>query len=339
MRENSLAGKSEGHRTPVEDSSKRSNPLSRDPKARALLLKILQSKHGEDALVALLETGALEALVPEFKALRGRTIFDLYHTFSVDLHSIHTVSELKKLEEAEPEAFARVGDRHALFFAAFLHDIGKGAGSDHASRGGDMARPAAQAFGFDHARAAVVASLVRNHLVMADIATKRDLSDEKVIGDLAHRVGSPAVLSMLYLITIADSRATGPNAWSEWKASLLRELYLRTLRLLEQGIMRDRKTATRLEERWHKLVEESKTEAGASLAGRFWALPQAYVHATDLADIRSHLALSARLKGPDDLLAEFSKSRGHTRITVVTRDRPGLFALLTGILAINRMDV
>lgn len=326
-------------RSLVRGFVKEGGPQLGDPRARALLLKTLRSKHGEGALVALLETGALEALVPEFKALRGRTIFDLYHTFTVDLHSIHTVSELKKLEGTESDAFGRVGDRDALFFAAFLHDIGKGAGSPHAPLGADMAGAAAQAFGFGHARSVVVASLVRNHLVMADMATKRDLSDEKVTGDLAHRAGSPEMLSMLYLLTIADSRATGPNAWSEWKASLLRELYLRTLHLLEQGIMRDRKTATRLEEKWHKLVQESETEAGASLAGRFWALPQAYVHATELSDIRSHLALSARLKGSDDLVAKISKSRGHTRITVVTRDRPGLFALLTGILAINRMDV
>ena len=326
-------------RSLIKEFVRSNKALERNSEACRMLLAILQSRYAESTLVSMLETGVLEQLIPELATIKGKAIFDVYHTFTVDLHSIHTVSELQRLEASEPEAFARVLDRDALFFAAFMHDIGKGSGSPHAERGASMIEPIARVFGFDDEGVDTVVSLIGHHLDLADIASKRDLSEEKVINDLAQMVGNTQRLAMLYLLTLADTKATGPSAWNEWKASLFWELYTRTHNILEKGIMKSRKNAMRLEEKWHSLVRLTETEDGAMISGRLWALPQAYVLSSDFEDIRRHIGLSSRLAGPDDIEVEISHRRNHTQITLVTRDRPGLFTLLTGVLAINRMDI
>jgi len=144
---------------------------------------------------------------------------------------------------------------------------------------------------------------------------------------------------MLYLLTVADTKATGPNAWSEWKASLFGELYMRTLNILEKGILRDRKNANRLEAKWKELIRQAQTEDGSLLSGRLWVLPQAYVLSSDISDIKRHISLSLTLSGMDDMRIDTVHRKNHTTLTIITRDRPGLFALLAGILATNRIEI
>ncbi|HQG32154.1 MAG TPA: HD domain-containing protein, partial [Deltaproteobacteria bacterium] len=326
-------------RSQIRDLARKSASLHENREACGMFLRIFRSPGAEKALIGMLETGVIERLIPEFTSIKGKTIFDVYHTHTVDLHSIHTVSELKRLEKSEPDVFDRVADREALYLSSFLHDIGKGFGRPHAAVGVEIIRPIAGRFGFDKARTELAVFLVRNHLLLADIATRRDLSEEKVILDLAQKMGSIEKLSMLYLLTVADTKATGPNAWNEWKASLFRELYTRTLNILEKGILKDRRNANCLEMKWSELIRQEQAEEGSLLSGRLWALPQAYVLSSDISDIKRHVSLSLCLSGMDDVRIETAHRKNHTLLTIIARDRPGLFALITGMLAINRIEI
>lgn len=326
-------------RSQIKEATKGFRSFYEDPQACGVFLKILKSPGAEKALVGMLETGVIERLIPEFQSIRAKTIFDVYHTYTIDLHSIHTVCELKRLEKNESEVFSRIEDRDVLYLSSFLHDIGKGYGKPHAVTGVEIIKPIAGRFGFDKTRTELAVFLVRNHLLLADIAVKRDLSEEKVILDLAQKIGSIEGLSMLYLLTVADTKATGPNAWNEWKASLFREVYTKTLNVLEKGILKDRKNANRLEAKWKELIRQAQTEDGPLLSGRLWVLPQAYVLSSDINDIKRHISLSQSLSVMDDMRIDTVHRKNHTTLTVITRDRPGLFALLTGILAINRIEI
>ena len=307
--------------------------------AKNAFIRILTGNHPAMALVSMQETGVLESFLPEYEPIKGRTHFDVYHTYTTDLHSIITVQELKSLENHEPDVFARVADKEVLYLAAFLHDIGKGYGRPHACTGAPIAHEIASWLGFSDTRADQVAFLVRHHLLLPDTADKRDLSEEKVVLDCAQTVRDPRALSMLYLLSIADSKATGPRAWNDWRATLLRELYLKTLHSLQRGILRDPRNMIVLEQTWSQLISRVPTELGSRHGGRLWALPQAYILDTEPEAIKRHLELGARLASREDLFLD-SRERGeHTSLTMITRDRPGLFAMLTGLLAVNHLDV
>ena len=307
--------------------------------AKKAFIGILAGKHPAMALTAMQETGVLERFIPEYEPIRGRTHFDLYHMYTTDIHSIMTVNELKALEDQEQDVFNRVTDREVLFLAAFLHDIGKGYGRPHASIGARIAQEIAAWLGFSDTRVEQVAFLVRHHLLLPDIADKRDLSEEKVILECAQSVKDLGTLSMLYLLGIADSRATGPRAWNDWKASLLRELYLKAMHSLQRGILRDPKNMIVLEQTWKELITNVPAELGARHGGRLWALPQAYILDTHPDTIKRHLVLSAGLASRDDLTIDVQDRGEHALLTIITRDRPSLFAMLSGILTINHLEI
>lgn len=307
--------------------------------AKETFFKIISGKYPAMALTAMLETGVLERIIPEIGGIKGRTHFDVYHTYTTDVHSIKTVDELSALEKEEPDLFTAVQDKEVLYLAALLHDIGKGLGRPHAITGAPVAGNIAKRFGFSRPRADLIEFLVRYHLLLPDTAYRRDLSEEKVALDCARLAHNEQALTMLYLISVADARATGPRAWDEWKASLLRELFIKAAHSLQRGILRDPNNMIILEERWNRLISEVSTEHGSRQGGRLWVLPQAYILHTEFADIKHHLELGSVLKNQDDIMVDVQAKGAHAAVTIITRDRPGLFAMLTGILTINHLDI
>ncbi len=326
-------------RSRIRNSLHHVDELRGSSTAGEIFLKILRSPHAGKTLTAMLETGVLERLIPEFEAIKGRTIFDLYHTYTVDLHSINTVAEIRDLETSQPEVFSRIRDRDVLYLSALLHDIGKGYGHSHESVGARTAKPIAARLGLSGEQIELVSFLIENHIVLADLATKRDLSEERVAVEFARRMRDPRRLSMLYLLTVADSKATGPLAWNEWKEALLRELYAKALHVLEKGIFKDPENTVRFEHKWEQLIADIPKELGVKQAGRLWALPQAYVLSSDTNDIKRHLTLRDRLHAPADIQIDVMAGTNQVTLTIITHDRPGLFALLTGILALNHLEI
>lgn len=212
------------------------------PDAREVFVDILR---WGPASIEVLETidrsGLLEALIPEWRTVRCLPQRDLYHRYTVDMHLFTAVAELTALrassEEDVVEAWSRVGEATSLTVALFLHDAGKCRGGDHSAVGAELAGHTGRRMGLTADQVEEVVFLVRDHLTLADLATHRDIADPKTVRELAGRAGSSRRLAMLYLHTRADALATGPEAWSTFRAALIGELYGRTLRFMEEGVL------------------------------------------------------------------------------------------------------
>ncbi len=175
----------------------------------------------------MLETGLLTAYIPEFGRIESLAQHDVYHIYTVDRHLLQTVAELRLVASEEESVFLTIATPHVLYLAALLHDIGKGAGGDHSQIGADAVGEVGRRLGLDEAECACLQFVVRYHLFLPENALRRDLNDELFIRRCAEEIGDADRLAMLYLIAVADSRATGPSAWSDWKGTLLYEMYLK----------------------------------------------------------------------------------------------------------------
>lgn len=189
---------------------------------RDALLELLGCGH---PAVPLLETldhiGVLGRYVKEWALVRSRPQRNVYHRFTVDRHLYEAV--------AEASNFTRdVRRPDLLLVAALLHDIGKGLPGDHTDNGVRLVSAIGRRMGFDAPDVSVLVSLVRNHLLLPETATRRDLGDPATIEAVAARVGTIEELELLEALTKADSLATGPTSWTEWKANLIGELVLKT---------------------------------------------------------------------------------------------------------------
>lgn len=302
---------------------------------KSILLKILNSDYPKAGLIPMLETGVLELFIPEFTRIRSKIQFDAYHVNTVDMHSINTLAELKHLEQQRNPAFLKIEDTDMLTLAALLHDIGKGSGGRHEATGAALAYDIALRLGFKTEYAETVSFLVRNHLLLPHTATRRDISDEKTVFKFARAAGSVRNLCMLYLLSIADSVATGPAAWNDWKGALFNELFVKALYFLEKGELKSSETVRRLDSGWEELLRIIPSQ----YSGRLWALPQHYLLHYDTTEIIRHLKLCEELMKGRPIKIEVVQEGGHVRLTVVTKDKPGLFAELSCIMACMHLEV
>ncbi|MBT2439852.1 [protein-PII] uridylyltransferase [Streptomyces sp. ISL-36] len=169
---------------------------------------------------ALEAEGLITRLLPDWERVRCRPQRNPVHTWTVDRHLVETAVRASSLTR-------RVGRPDLLLVAALLHDIGKGWPGDHSVAGETIARDLAVRIGFDRADVAVIATVVRHHLLLVETATRRDLDDPATVQAVAAAVGTPGALELLHALTEADALATGPAAWSSWRASLVADLVKR----------------------------------------------------------------------------------------------------------------
>jgi len=311
----------------------------RDPIAKSSFFHILTGAYPEAALTSMLEMGVLERFIPEFENVKGRIQYDVYHTFTVDMHSIQTLTELKSLESQKPETWGRVKDRTVLYLSALLHDIGKGHGIRHAEEGGIVAYNITRWLELPQESAELVGFLVLNHLALANTAMRRDLSEEKVAFEIAQKMGDSQKLSMLYLLSVADAKATGPSGWNDWKATLFHELYHKSLNILEKGDLKDPENILKLDRKWEVLIKRVPMELGRKNSGRLWALPQVYILNFDIPEIMRHLKLSDGVQSLQDMVIDLTPLGERSLLTIIARDRSGLFAMLAGIMAHRHIEI
>lgn len=204
-------------------------PAPWPPEARALFERLLLNGHDAIGVLESLDHfGLFSGLIPEWEPVRSRPQRNAYHRFTVDRHLFEAAAQAARLTD-------RTDDPGLLVVAALLHDIGKGYPGDHTEVGLEMIPTIAARMGYDAVEAGLIADVCRHHLLLPDVATRRDLNDPDTIRAVADAVGSVRLLDLLDAHTEADSIATGPAAWSRWKAGLVADLVRRVRVQIESG--------------------------------------------------------------------------------------------------------
>ncbi len=295
------------------------------------------------------ETGFLQKFLPEFEGIHCQVQYDRYHIYPVDIHSIYAVRELESLEEknnGQPypllgQILEEIKDRGLLKLATFLHDLGKGAGSEHARQGENMAAAIGQRLKLSPEKITHLCFLVREHQTFGEIALRRDLNEENLILRFAQKVGDGEMLRMLYLLSFADLRAVGPNTWNAWKDTLLRELFFKTLHLLERGGVFKKDD--------QELIEQRQSAVMELLSGQIppWRITQYLVNIPlrqytllEPQTLARHILVAEKLKEEKVVLeGEDGPEQGWAELTVIAHDEPGLFAKICGVLTANLLNI
>ncbi|BDG07644.1 [protein-PII] uridylyltransferase [Anaeromyxobacter paludicola] len=294
------------------------------------------------------QLGVLPRLVPEFARITARRQIDVYHVYTVDVHSLFAVRRLLALragdvkEESLAPLMQRLERPLSLYLGTLFHDIGKGGGADHAARGAEIAAQACVRLGIDPADAADVEWLVAKHLRMAAISQRRDLSDPELIHSFAAECGSTDRLDKLYLLTYADIATVGPRTWTEWKARLLRELYEKASAALAAGEGRRRADPGAAESSGRARVAQAlQARATERERTRFLAaMPARYFVTVEPRQAPTHLRLLRRSRAlPFAAAMRHHPQLGYSELTLTAPDRPGLLSLVAGVLAAHRIDI
>ncbi|PYY21627.1 MAG: [protein-PII] uridylyltransferase [Acidobacteria bacterium] len=308
------------------------------------LRRILTSRHAANALRAMRDCGLLDAVIPEFKLIDALVIRDFFHRYTVDEHSFLTIETLHTLRAATAEWKKRFAEilgelerPELLFLSLLLHDVGKGMeGENHVTASLTTARQVLIRLGLPPEEREAVEFLIQNHLEMSAVM-RRDVFEPKVVGAFADKVGTPEVLKMLTLLTYGDISSVNPEAMTEWKAENLWHVYVATSNFLNRHVD---------EERVHSTLDgQSLARFGAlppslmkDLESFLDGLPQRYLRTYGTEQVLKHLELASRLwQQPVQLV--LAPHRNLYELTVVTRDKPFLFATLAGALSAWGMEI
>ena len=331
----------------LESSDLGPSPEQWTDAARARFVEILGSgPAGARALEAMDRSGVLGWFLPEWEAVRCRPQRDPYHRFTVDVHLARTAAETASIlrgDEEEPTLAAAgeaVADRDALLLGAFLHDVGKTGHGSHVPRGVDIATTALDRMGVPNDTREGVLFLVSQHLLLGDTATRRDLSDENLILDVAAAVGDAQRLAMLYVLSVADARATGPHASTPWRMALIRELVGKVEHVLESGEMGTGRAAM-LADRLVRIRDLLSGEERSSVDEYLERLPRPYLLAVPPETAAAHYRLVAPALSSAEVRTESSPGSrpGTHELAVVAADRPGLLAKISGALALGGLNI
>ncbi|MGB1087281.1 MAG: [protein-PII] uridylyltransferase, partial [Alphaproteobacteria bacterium] len=314
----------------------------KNPEANETFLAILCSKHDpENALRRLNESGVFGKFMPEFGRIVAQMQFNMYHHYTVDEHTIQAIGILARIERGElreehetsSDVIHKVVSRQVLFMAMLLHDIAKGRPQDHSELGARIAKRLCPRMGMTEAQTDTVAWLVRNHLVMSNVAQKRDISDPKTVETFANVVQTPERLRLLLCLTVADIRATAPGVWNAWKGQLLRDLYIATMERLSGG--HQAMALTQRADRARAELKAALTDWSDELAdihvGRF---ADAYFLTSDLDAQVRHAKLMALATEELTIDARVDQLRAATEVTVLVVDHPGIFSRVAGALTL-----
>jgi [protein-PII] uridylyltransferase len=320
-----------------------------DVRARGLFIGLFREGTGVTrALRRMNRYGVLGRYLPVFGQIIGHMQYDLFHTLTVDEHSLYLVRNLRRLAMArfrqELPFFSEIMDRiprpDLLYIAGLFHDLGKGSGGDHSEVGAAAAEKFCLDHGLSHTDSDLVCWLVRNHLMMSLTAQRQDISNPDIVAAFAQRVGDVDRLEYLLLLTVSDIRATNPALWNSWRESLLRELYHSAKRALERGLDNPVSSGERVAEQRRAARALLKTPDGESALSaeqieQTWArFEDDYFLRHSPAELAWHLPaiVGAGEKSLPLILVDMLDGRG-TTVFVYMRDRDHLFGLSTGVLA------
>ena len=312
-------------------------------KVNQAFLSILRRGKGADALLMKMhQLGFLSRYIPEFSDVEGKVHYDLYHVHPVDIHSILAVEELGRLRDGYYQKdyplltslIREIEKPDILFLTTLLHDIGKGREGDHALIGAEMTKQVGERMGLTSEEKELMEFLISRHLFMLETAFRRDLHDEQAILRFANETGNPVRLKMLYLLTFADIKAVGPEAWTSWKNSLLMEPFLKTSHFFEKGeepqaFLKRGKTIAQL---WQSLPRETLSHYAEHL-------PDRYLSTYSSEEISCHIKMAQSLDKEVLLVGWSPEEEVRARVTICTKDRYGLFSKIAGSMFLNRLNI
>jgi [protein-PII] uridylyltransferase len=276
--------------------------------AREQLVTLLGSgRPTVDVWEALEAEGVITRLLPDWERVRCRPQRNAVHIWTVDRHLIETAVRASEFTR-------RVHRPDLLLVAALLHDIGKGWPGDHSVAGEIIAKDVAARIGFDRDDVAVLATLVRHHLLLVDTATRRDLEDPATVRSVADAVGSQSTLELLHALTEADALATGPAAWSSWRGSLVADLVKRVGAVLAGDVLDEPEAAAPTAEQERLAIEAIATGSPV-------------------------LSLRAQTEAPTEEQPSGDPEPLGVELLIAVPDQPGVLPAVAGVLAMHRLTV
>ncbi len=274
-------------------------------------------------------------LITDFNYIYCHSQHDIYHIYTTDEHTITVVRQLAYMQqntdkdlESLKKAHTLVEDMEVLILACFYHDIGKGVGPQHSISGARMIFEYMERMGFSPARCKEASNLVLYHLLMNEVIQRRDLDDPKTIRDFITKVETPATLHKLYVLTYCDVSSVHPDAWSSWKATLLRKLYESALEEMQtpfQAVLASKSFEDQLIENVSRRISEQEVRLHLEM------LPRQYASSTTPEDIVTHINLLATLNS-QRFNARILEKPTHWEITVVANDDDALLRTIAGTL-------
>jgi len=314
-----------------------------DLACRSLFMEILRQPHGiTHELRRMNAYGVLGAYLPVFGRIVGQMQHDLFHVYTVDAHTLFVVRNLRRFTVDDfchefplaSELIQDVVKPERLILAGLFHDIAKGRGGDHSELGEHEVIAFCRRHGLSDYDTRFIAWLVRSHLLMSHVAQREDINDPEVVLRFAQKVGDTERLDHLYLLTVADMRATSPNVWNVWKDRLLTQLHAATLRALRHGLAAPMDVEARIaglqaEARQHLTTMGVTTERAvqhwARLETEYFLRHEAHAIAWHTQQITGTPASELPL-----VATRYQPETGGTEFLVYTPDRDDLFTVVTG---------
>ncbi|MCW8905724.1 MAG: [protein-PII] uridylyltransferase, partial [Sedimenticola sp.] len=316
-----------------------------DIRARSLFMEILRQPEGiTHELRRMNRYGILSRYVPAFANIVGRMQYDLFHVFTVDKHTLFVIRNLRRLTVPEyrheyplcSDIMEKLPKHELIYLAALFHDIAKGRGGDHSELGAKEAWDFCKLHDLNDYDSRLVSWLVENHLLMSITAQRKDTSDPDVIQHFARIVKNPVQLDYLYLLTMADIRATDPAKWNSWKNSLLRDLYIATKQALLRGLHNPQEREEIISNKQAGALHMLKSEGmdPASTEGHWATLSPDYFlyHTWEEIAWQTRMILTCEPEQLPLVLLRKSSTRGGTEVFLYGPDRDDLFAIITSQL-------
>lgn len=315
-----------------------------DIRCRSLFMEFLRQPQGvTHELRRMNRYGILASYLPSFGHIVGQMQHDLFHVYTVDEHTLFVVRNLRRF--TVPEYFhefplcsaiiQEIPKPEILFIAGLFHDIAKGRGGDHSELGEKEVIEFCQHHLLSQYDTQLAAWLVRNHLVMSTTAQRKDISDPEIINDFASKVGNQNYLNHIFLLTIADIRATSPTVWNSWKGSLLKELYFSTRRALRRGLANPLDQNELIQETQQSALALIGTDSITEEVENLWqGLGDDYFLRYSADEIAWHTSAILKQATPQQpmVLLRNNPTRGASEIFIYTPVRDHLFTLITTTL-------
>jgi [protein-PII] uridylyltransferase len=307
------------------------------------LQETLLQPHAADALRAMQSLRLLTLLLPELKLIDSLVVRDFYHRFTVDEHSFLAIESLHRLKQSQSEwdkryaeLLAELEDPQLLYLALLLHDTGKGVSTgEHVGASVDVANRAMDRLDADPRERAEVLFLIASHLEVS-ATLRRDIFDPATVAAFAEKMGTPERLKMLCLMTYADIKAVNPEALTPWKAENIWQLYIAAENYLNRSA--DHRVHTDVGDEKLARLRSLAPVTGAKFKAFLEGFPQRYLLVHTAEEVMRHLQMADEL-GQEAVQVELKRGRHWYELTMVTGDRPFLFAKLAGVLAAWGMNI